>query len=64
MKHLKRLGQYWPKYLPFAMYSCNTFFGPNLNGFSPNELVFRRNPNCLLTHCVRDRSKCESIGNF
>ena len=23
-KHLTRLGQYWPKYLPFVMDSCNT----------------------------------------
>ena len=24
-KHLTGIGQYWPKYLPFAMYSYNTF---------------------------------------
>ena len=28
------LAKYWSKYLPFAMYSYNTFCSPNINGFS------------------------------
>ena len=37
IKHFTRVGRYWPKYLPFAMYSYNTFSNPNLNGFIPYE---------------------------
>ena len=41
-KHLTGLGKYWSKYLPFVMYSYNTFCSPNLNGLIPYELVFRK----------------------
>ena len=30
------------------MYSYNTIYGPNLNGFSPYELVFGRKPKVLI----------------
>ena len=41
MKHLKNLGQMWPKYLPLATLTYNLFNAPNLAYFSPYELVFR-----------------------
>ena len=47
-KHLTGLGKYWPKYLLFAMFSSNTFGRPNLNGFSPYELVFGRKPKLII----------------
>ena len=34
IKHLIELGQYWPKCLPFAMYSYNTFCSPNLSSLA------------------------------
>ena len=48
MKHITGLGQYWPKYLPFAIYSYNTFCNPNLNGFSPYKLVIGRKSKLLI----------------
>ena len=39
-RHLTGLGKYWPKYLPLAIYSYNTFCSPNLNGFRFYELAF------------------------
>ena len=36
------LGQYWPKYLPFAMYSYNIICSPNINVFNPYELGLGR----------------------
>ena len=47
-KHLTNLGQMWPKYLPLAMFSYNTFNTLNLANFSLYELVFRRKPKILL----------------
>ena len=44
IKHLTRLGQYWQKYLPFAIYSYNSFCSPSLNCLSPFELVLSRKP--------------------
>ena len=29
IKHLKRLGEMWPKYLPLATFAYNTFNTPN-----------------------------------
>ena len=48
MKHLPGLGQCWPKFLPFTMYCYNTFCSPNLNRFSPYELVIGRKPKLLI----------------
>ena len=48
MKHLTGLGQYWPKYLPFALDSYNPFCSSNLNGFSPYEVVFGRKLKLLM----------------
>ena len=47
-KHLTEQGQMWPKYLPSAMLSYNTFNSPNLANFSPYELLFGRKPKILL----------------
>ena len=41
-KHLKDLGQMWPKYLPLVSLPYNTFNIPNLANHSPYELVFGR----------------------
>ena len=48
MKHLSNLGQMWPKYLPLATFTYNTFNNPNLANYSPYELVFGRKPKLLL----------------
>ena len=47
-KHLVGLRQYWPKYLPSAVFSYNTFCSPHLNELSPYELVFGRKPKLLI----------------
>ena len=47
-KHLTNLGQMLPKYLPLAMFACNTFNTPNLGNYSPYELIFDRKPRPLL----------------
>ena len=47
-KHVTGLGQYWTKYIPFAMYSYNTFSSPNLNRLSIYELVFERKSTLLI----------------
>ena len=49
MKHFMRLGQMWPKYLPLATSTYNTFNTPNVANFSPYELVFRRKQKLLYT---------------
>ena len=41
------------KWIPFAMYSYNTFCSPNQNGFSPYKLVFGRKPK-LITNLETD----------
>ena len=41
-KHLIRLGQMWPKYLPLATYAYNMFNTPNLGNLSPYELTYGR----------------------
>ena len=38
----------WPKYLPLAAFSYNTFNTPNLDNYSPYELVFSKKPRLLL----------------
>ena len=43
-KHLTEQGQMWPKFLPLATLTYNTFNSPNLGNFSPYELVFGRKP--------------------
>ena len=47
-KHLTKLGQMWPKYLPLATFTYNTFNSPNLANYGPYELVFSRKPKLLL----------------
>ena len=47
-KHLKNLGQMWPKYLSLATFTYNTFDNPNLANYSPYKLVFGRKPKILL----------------
>ena len=47
-KHLTNLGQMWPKYLPFATFSYNTFNTPNVGNHNPYELIFGRKPKSLL----------------
>ena len=42
IKHLMDVGQMWPKYLPFATLTFNTFNTLNLDNYSPYELVFGR----------------------
>ena len=48
-KHLTKLGQMWPKYLPLAMFAYNIFNTPNLGSYSPYELTYSRKPRPLLT---------------
>ena len=43
-KHLTNLGQMWPTYLLLATFTYNTFNSPNLENFSPYELVLGRKP--------------------
>ena len=57
-KHLTGLGQYWSKYLPFAMYSYNTYFSPNLSGFTHMNYFLEE---IQATYWFWDGSKCESI---
>ena len=47
-KHLTKSGDMWIDYLPFATLAHNTFNSPNLNNYSPYELVFGRKPKLLL----------------
>ena len=42
-KHLTSLGQMWPKYLPLATLSYNTFNTPHLGNYSPYELILAGN---------------------
>ena len=41
-KDLIEKEQNWPKFLPLAMLTYNTFNSPNLANYSPYELVFGR----------------------
>ena len=47
-KHLRHLGQMWPKYLSLATFACNTFNPSNLGNYSPYELTFGRKPKVLM----------------
>ena len=47
-KHLKNLGQMWPKYFPVATLAYNTFNTPNLANYSPYELFSSRKQKLLL----------------
>ena len=47
-KHLTKLGQMWPKYLPLATFTYNMFNTPNFGNFSPYELTYGRKPGPLI----------------
>ena len=47
-KHFTEQGEMWPKFLPLATLTYNTFNSPNLGNYSPYELVFGRKPKVLL----------------
>ena len=47
-KHLTKSEDMWIDYLPFATLAHNRYNSPNLNNYSPYELVFRRKPKLLL----------------
>ena len=47
-KFLTNIGQIWPKYLSLATFLCNTFNTPNLQNYSPYELMFGRKPKALM----------------
>ena len=47
-KHLTSLGQMWTKYLSLATFAYNMFNSPNLENYSPYELIFGRKPKLLL----------------
>ena len=42
-KHLTKLGQMWPEYLPLATFVYNTFNTPNLGNYTPYELILADN---------------------
>ena len=44
VKHLWDKGQMWPLFTTTAAYAMNTFASEALNGFSPFQLVFFRDP--------------------
>ena len=44
MKHLWDKGQMWPLFAMTAEYAMNTFASEALNGLSPFQLVFLRDP--------------------
>ena len=46
--HLTEQGQVWPKFLPLATLTYNTFNSPNLANYSPYELIFGRKPKIML----------------
>ena len=37
----------WPKYLPLAKFTYNTFNTPSLANYSPYKLLFSRKPKLL-----------------
>ena len=47
-KHLTRLEEMWPDYLPFATLAHNTYNSLNLSNYSPYDLAFGRKPKLLL----------------
>ena len=44
VKHLWDKGQMWPFFATTAAYAMNTFASEALNGFSPFQLVFVKDP--------------------
>ena len=44
LKHLWDKGQMWPLFVTTAACAMNTFVSETLNGFSPFQLVFVRDP--------------------
>ena len=46
VKHLWDKGQMWPLFATTTAYAINTFASEALNGFSPFQLVFLRDPPC------------------
>ena len=60
-KHLTRLGEMWPDYLPFATLAHNTYNSQNLSNCSPYKLVFGRNQ-CYFR--FRNRPRYKSISNI
>ena len=48
-KHLWDKGQMWPLFTTTAAYAMNTFASEALNGFSPFQLVFVRDPPDLMS---------------
>ena len=42
-------GQMWHKFLSLATFTYNIFHTPNLENYSPYELLFRRKPQYSLT---------------
>ena len=49
VKHLWDKGQMWPLFMTTAAYAMNTFASEALNGFSPFQLVFVRDPPDLMS---------------
>ena len=49
VKHLLNKGQMWPLFMTTAAYAMNTFTSEALNGFSPFQLVFVRDPTDLMS---------------
>ena len=47
-KHLTEEGQICPKFLSLATLAYNTFNSPNIENYSPYELVFSRKQKILL----------------
>ena len=47
-KHLTKLGQMWPKYVPLAIFAYNMFNTTNVGNYIPYELIFGRKPRPLL----------------
>ena len=68
MKHLRSLGQMWPKYFPLVMFACNMFNTPKLANFSPYGLVFGRKPKLLLnletTPDIKGSGTCKDYYNL
>ena len=61
-KHLTDLGQMWPKYFSLATLAYNTFNTPNLDNYSPYELVFGRKLKLLLD--LETNSDIKASGTF
>ena len=58
-RYLITLDQMWPKYLPFATVSYNTFTSPNLANYSSYELVFCKK--IKITFGARNKSRYSDV---